>query len=513
MSSDDNYILDFIEKGAFPRNTVLYFDPPLNDDEMYQLKRLFDSKKMLSSSVVLQPIEQREFYEHEDQLAWLEIDGNEVNGWQNDSLVDEERGSTKNTYILDNLDSYKRWFREHDFRDYINHGVFIDGRKLITTKSTHDLFDELNESRLNEIGGKRSKDTHVIYRDNNMVILVPLSFDSAKSFSRNTQYCTGGNCSRGSEQTSKGMFKQHTSKGDILYRIFFKDGTKVRLTWNGDINDKNFHWGLGKKDSYPTFSNRNMSNPFDLEQIKEVRLEQLELEFESEPRVKEFEEWEKKFARQWGWDSHDISDVFKKIRDKWGMPNWSDPVKKDRPEMTPEAWEKMHDEETKVYDIYLKKKKEILGKYYGKTMWWNDGHEALYKVISKIPEDAITKMVEYSMSGDYKPVNESEGDEFDWVNELQPKNIDDTQLRNMTGGYILRPLRLEDLRPGLFIKRRNGKFLYELGEELPLSFTDSNTGEKLNGEMGYMLVNISNGKRYMGRKHQIVRDFHLIQQR
>lgn len=512
MSSDDNYILDFIEKGVFPMETVLYFDPPLVDYEMYELKRILDSKNIKDSRLVINPIEQAHFYTRYpqgNQLAWITIKNNEVTGWQN-AINDSDVGE------LNHKDAYISWYVNHGSEVFNSFYKLIDGRKLLTQIDTFDLFDQLNENKLNEIGGKRVKDTHIIYRDNNMVILVPLSFDSAKSFSRNTQYCTGGNCSRGSEQTSKGMFKQHTSKGDILYRIFFKDGTKVRLTWNGDINDKNFHWGLGKKDSYPTFSNRNMSNPFDLEQIKEVRLEQLELEFESEPRVKEFEEWEKKFASQWGWDSHDISDVFKKIRDKWGMPNWSDqydPAKKDRPEMTPEAWEKMHDEETKVYDIYLKKKKEMLGKYYGKTMWWNDGHEALYKTISKIPEDAITKMVEYSMSGDYKPVNESEGDEFDWVNELQPKNIDDTQLRNMTGGYILRPLRLEDLRPGLFIKRRNGKFLYELGEELPLSFTDSNTGEKLNGEMGYMLVNISNGKRYMGRKHQIVRDFYLIQQR
>lgn len=499
------YLDRFLRTGKLEPHACYYFDPPLEDYEMFQLKSIL--RNVQGNQVITYPLIHLSS-EDIQKLLWFDTDGKgEINGWQNPEPYRQYEDGSENDVLM-NLKDIKNWYREEGIlTTFINGRDFLGDTNFDTNQAFENLFDQLTESRLNEIGGKRAKDTHVIYRDNNMVIVVPLSFESAKSFSRKTQYCTGGDCSRGSERTSKSMFKQHTSRGDILYRIFFKDGTKVRLTWNGDINAKDFHWGLGKKDSYPTFTDRNMSNPFDLEQIREIRLEQLELEFESEPRIKELDEWEKKFARQWGWGVHDISGILEKIREKWGMPKFGDSPSKP---MSPENWDKMHEEETKVYDIYLKKKKEILGKYYGKTAWWNEGHEMLYKAIIRIPENAISKMVEYSMSGDYKPITESEGDDFDWVKDLGIPKIEDSQLRQM-GSYNLKPLRLEDLRPGLFIKRKNGKFLYELGEELPLNFKDTHTGEQLNGELGYMIINVSNGKRYMGRKHQIVRDFYLIQ--
>ena len=495
--SNHEHLKRFLDTGNLTPNACYYFDPPLNEMEMMELRKLF--KNIKDSDIITNPLRYSGYNEIR-KLLWFETDEEgTISGWQNPEEYRRFPDGSENEQLMTAEDVID-WFKRHGEYDYT---TFIDSRQFLTGPVI-DLFDQLSENRLNEIGIKRSKDTHIIYRDNNMVILVPLSFGSAKSFSRKTQYCTGGDCSRGSEKTSKDMFKQHTSKGDILYRIFFKDGTKARLTWNGDINQKDFHWGLGKKDSYPTFTSRNMSNPFDMEQIREIRLEQLELDFELEPRIKQLDEWEKKFASQWGWDVHDITDVFKKIRKKWGMPELGEYSER----MSDEAWQKMTDEETRIYNIYITKKKEILGKYYGKTGWWGEGHELLYKAITRIPEGAITKMVEYASSGDYKPVNESEG-EFDWVNELQPQNIDDAQLRR-AGKYILKQLTLDDLRPGLFIKRKNGKFLYELGEELPISFIDANS-EELVGEMGYMLINISNGKKYMGRKHQIIRDFYLIQ--
>jgi hypothetical protein len=531
-------------------------------------------------------------------------------------------------------DDVINWFSRHDDYSY----TFINGRMFIQEENAADLFDKLNEGKLNEIGGKRAKDTHIVYRDNDMVVLVPLSFESAKSFSRNTQYCTGGNCSRGSERTSKNMYNQHTKEGDILFRIFFKDGTKVRLTWNGDINDKDFHWGLGKKDSYPTFTNRNMSNPFDLEQVREIRLQQLEIDFETEPKEKEFDEWEKKFCSKWGWDVHSLWDVYQKIRKKWGFPDWKSG---DSKPMDPEKHRKMQEEEEDVYIEYEAKKKAIFGKYYGKTAWWNDGHEMLYKAVTRIPNKAITKMVEYAMNGQYKPkpidikedvhlqdnmsslkpgdtiwvsrVNpelrdcdsdsynilnklvgdfstvvgvtdeadlcrpdeeydalvdgingggiliynpklkghdgfgeskikddndrdicekmncwwinshyatftkgepfdthnafdalfEQEGDdEFGWVTDIGlPKGMDEKTLRDMTG-YNLKKLSVEELTTGLFVKRRNGKFLYELGEPaMNLEFTT---------DPGFMLKNLSNGKFYFTKTKHILRDFWAI---
>lgn len=393
--SNQSHLKRFLDTGFLTPNACIYFDPPLSETEMFELTQLF--KNIRGKELITNPLRYTSLNEIKE-LLWLETNSiGEVSGWQNPVEYKKYEDGTEDEGLMTKEDTFN-WYNRHASDENV---TFVDGREFLTQNKPADLFDELNEGRLNEIGGKRAKDTHIVYRDENMLVLVPLSFESTKSFSRKTQYCTGGDCSKGSERTSKGMYNQHTQKQkDILFRIFFKDGTKVRLTWNGDINDKNFHWGLGKKDSYPTFTNRNMSNPFDLEQIREIRLEQLEIDFETEPKEKEFDEWEKKFCRKWGWDVHSLWDVYQKIREKWGFPDFRSGETKP---MDPEKFKKMQEEEGRVYDIYTAKKKEIFGKYYGKTAWWNDGHEMLYKAITRIPQEAITKMVEYTMSGKYKP--------------------------------------------------------------------------------------------------------------
>lgn len=122
---------------------------------------------------------------------------------------------------------------------------------------------------INEIGNKRKGDTDIIYKDSNLLVLVPLSFDSSKSYSRGTKYCTGGDCGNSSDV----YFNTHTNKGDFLFRIFFKDGSKIRLTWNGNTNDDSWSWGLGDKNNYIVFvpKYQNMDHPFDFENLKKVR--------------------------------------------------------------------------------------------------------------------------------------------------------------------------------------------------------------------------------------------------
>lgn len=623
--SDFPYLEKFLKTGKLEPDACYYFDPPLKEMEMHQLKELFEGVR--GKEVVTNPLEFEINADTIKELLWFETDGGgNITGWQNPESEYGPDGQGHHEPPLLNTEDIINWFRRHGEYDYL---TFISGRQFIHNYT--DLFDQLNEGKLNEIGGKRTKDTHIIYRDPNMLIVVPLSFESAKSFSRKTQYCTGGDCSKGSENTSKSMYNQHTKAGDILYRLFFKDGTKVRLTWNGDIGDKNFHWGLGKKDSYPTFISRNMSNPFDMEQIREIRNEQLEIEFETEPREKEFEEWEKKFCSQWGWDVHDLWTVYQKIRKKWGFPDWSSGYTEP---MDLQKHAKMQKEEEEVYKIYNNKKKEIFGKYYGKTAWWNEGHELLYKAIIRIPEQAITKMVEYITSNQYKPrpvpikegdmyfrddirtlnigdqiyvsrvnprlnecdndgyrllqeivrqmvtvvgttkdadlcqeddeqyqdygilishpnldghdgdgseyckkencfwVNsfyitftkvdhfdtdkvfdtlyEQEEDEFDWVTDIGlPKDIDDSKLRKLTN-YKLMPLLIGDLSPGLFIKRRNGKFLYELGEATVENYMIDGVEYRNESAPGFMLKNLSNGKLYFTKTKHILREFFAI---
>lgn len=205
---------------------------------------------------------------------------------------------------------------------------------------------------IHEIGTKRMPDTDVIFRNNDIVILVPKSFESSKSFSRGTQYCTGGDCgnsdARNSDARNRHQFNYHSDKGDILFRIFFKDKTKIRLTWGSD----EFHWGLGRKEDYHVFTDSRQfgdsNNPLDFTTLHNVRKQQLKLQ----PSWNKWLNYEKDYLNN------------KKVNSIWDLDD--DDI-----------------------DELLDKRNYIVGP---SGYWWNDGKEKLYKYMLKLPNEALNKI-------------------------------------------------------------------------------------------------------------------------
>jgi len=119
----------------------------------------------------------------------------------------------------------------------------------------------------------------------------------------------------------------------------------------------------------------------------------------------------------------------------------------------------------------------------------------------------------FDTEGAFNSLYEQEEDEFGWVTDLgMPENIDDSKLRNLTN-YKLVPLTVEDLSPGLFIKRKNGKFLYELGEATVENYMKDGVEYRNEGAPGFMLKNLSNGKLYFTKTKHILREFFAIRPR
>lgn len=207
----------------------------------------------------------------------------------------------------------------------------------------------LNENIINEIGGKRIEDTDVIFKSSDVVILAPKSFESSKSFSRGTKYCTGGDCSGGNDTANQRMFDSHSEGGDVMFRIFFKDRTKVRLTWGDE-----FHWGLGRKDDYHVFTDRHQfgysDNPLDFTTLIEVRRKQLKLQ----------SSWMK-------W--------LKFEKDYLNTKN------------AKSIWDLDEDDQDELLD---KRNLMVSGSY-----WWSEGKETLYKYMLKLPNEALENMKQY----------------------------------------------------------------------------------------------------------------------
>jgi len=117
-----------------------------------------------------------------------------------------------------------------------------------------------------EFTGDITKQADIVYKDSNLLVIVPKTFEATRKFSRNTQWCSN----------NKTGFYSHITTAN-LFRFHFKDGYKLRLTWDyipwdGDYSSGT-HWGQGgKKDGklvqYLHIRPTDENKPFDFDYTK-----------------------------------------------------------------------------------------------------------------------------------------------------------------------------------------------------------------------------------------------------
>jgi hypothetical protein len=117
------------------------------------------------------------------------------------------------------------------------------------------LFEEFTET---------SKNTPLLYKDDNLEVKVATTFDSVKQQNKDTNWCS----------TNPGGFYAHNKTAN-MYRFNFSDGYKLRLTWDyitqrashlGSYSGGT-HWGQGgivdgEKQYYDVFRPEDDSEPF-----------------------------------------------------------------------------------------------------------------------------------------------------------------------------------------------------------------------------------------------------------
>jgi hypothetical protein len=102
---------------------------------------------------------------------------------------------------------------------------------------------------------KENDDSYILYRDSNLVVVVPKTLESTRKYSRDTTWCS----------LDKSGFEEHNITSDLI-RFHFKNGYKLRLTWDylsHDAHNNDYtggtHWGCGgkvdgvKKDYYNNY--------------------------------------------------------------------------------------------------------------------------------------------------------------------------------------------------------------------------------------------------------------------
>lgn len=108
------------------------------------------------------------------------------------------------------------------------------------------------------------QNTPTLYKDENIEVKVAKTFDSTKQQNKDTNWCS----------SNIGAFYGHNKTAN-MYRINFKDGYKLRLTWDYIPQEASelgsysggTHWGQGgivdgEKKYYDVFRPRDNDNPF-----------------------------------------------------------------------------------------------------------------------------------------------------------------------------------------------------------------------------------------------------------
>lgn len=119
------------------------------------------------------------------------------------------------------------------------------------------------------------KNTPTLYKDGSLEVRVAKTLDSAKQQNRDTSWCS----------TSPSGFYSHNKTAN-MYRINFKDGYKLRLTWDYIPSEASelgsysggTHWGQGgvvdgEKLYYDVFRPRDNDDPFYIDWQSEKKRE------------------------------------------------------------------------------------------------------------------------------------------------------------------------------------------------------------------------------------------------
>jgi len=157
-----------------------------------------------------------------------------------------------------------------------------------------------------EFKGKITDEADIVYKDNRILVIVPKTPEATKKYSRNTMWCSN----------SKSGFYGHIVTAN-LFRIHFKDGYKLRLTWDYLPWDGGYsggtHWGQGgklngEKLSYQYIRPKDENNPFDFDYNKEDDRQEMVNRIKSLP-----EEAKRKIIEYQESHSKDKTDILNKM--------------------------------------------------------------------------------------------------------------------------------------------------------------------------------------------------------
>jgi hypothetical protein len=111
---------------------------------------------------------------------------------------------------------------------------------------------------------ENKKNTTILYQDTNIKVTVVRDYQSAKKSAQGTDWCS-------STEVGYYSHRHYTN----MYRFYFSDGTKLRLTWAYDNEyGQNTHWGIGgvltngDKIEYRSYILREGEDVFTLDEIK-----------------------------------------------------------------------------------------------------------------------------------------------------------------------------------------------------------------------------------------------------
>lgn len=296
-----------------------------------------------------------------------------------------------------------------------------------------------------EFKGKIAEEADIVYRDKNMLVIVPKTLQASKRYSRNTNWCS----------IDKGGFYGHYPTAN-LFRFHFKDGYKIRLTWDylpwdGHSYTAGTHWGQGgwmkgEDASYQHIRPKDEENPFDFDYHKNDYKQFMVNRILSIP-----EEAKKKIIEYQKSHSHDKTDVINKMHSEIRKIEIIDvKLKKDREycidlNLTLKSGTSTNEIELTIYDQSGRHRYDFsyLGKIdlggaesytnsgleeylFDKTMQWLKSNDmGLYDKIKSIQVKKTSESIDMNspIERDFDSIKDCVNHHFDLIGYTEPFNL------------------------------------------------------------------------------------------
>lgn len=146
-----------------------------------------------------------------------------ITNFKNYNIIELER-----VHEVSRIFGYENFSLLKEFNEHLNHNR-ISENDVLKYKSFEEILEAVKIASLKQAQKELKSSTHIVFEDENWLMIKPLTFESSRKYGAGTKWCT-------TMENNKSYFYRYSISGILIY-IFNKD-TKVKTAAHIDLREK-----------------------------------------------------------------------------------------------------------------------------------------------------------------------------------------------------------------------------------------------------------------------------------